>query len=146
VCTGQAFLDCSDGKFCTEDLCNPASGCYHPNKPDNSSCEDGNFCTQNDVCFNGNCMSGSLKSCDDNNPCTQEQCSPETGCVYVNAPQGTTCNDDNVCTVNDVCGGGQCTPGAPYDCSQACPPGTISLKTCLEIFSAPTCVGTCLGG
>ena len=144
ACIGSGHLDCGDDKPCTDDLCNPASGCYNTNSPDYSSCEDGNFCTENDSCFNGNCMSGTYKNCDDNNPCTQEQCSPDTGCVFAPASAGTPCNDDDVCTVGDVCGGGQCTAGAPYDCSQDCPPGTFNLSFCIDFLGVPTCPGICL--
>ena len=139
VCLGQGFLDCDDGKQCTEDLCNPASGCYHSNKADNTPCEDGNFCTENDGCFQGSCMSGSLKNCNDNNPCTQEQCSPTQGCVYANAPAGTPCDDGSACTIGDVCGGGACTPGDPMNCTASCPPGTL-FATCIEPFGTPSCI------
>jgi hypothetical protein len=30
TCDGGAPLPCSDGDFCTEDLCDPATGCQHP--------------------------------------------------------------------------------------------------------------------
>ena len=144
VCIGSGNLDCDDGKPCTQDLCNPASGCYNQNAPDYSGCEDGNFCTENDSCFNGACMSGTYKNCDDNNSCTQEQCSSGTGCVFAPAPAGTPCDDGDACTVGDVCGGGQCTNGAPFDCSQDCPPGTFNLSICIELFGGPFCPGICL--
>jgi hypothetical protein len=144
ACIGSAQLDCNDGNPCTADLCNPASGCYYAQAPDGTACEDGDKCTDDDQCYNGACFAGGALNCNDNDPCTMEQCSTLTGCVFTPSPGGTPCNDDDVCTVGDQCGGGECVTGAPYDCTNYCPPGSINLATCINLLGSPTCAGLCL--
>ncbi len=80
-----------------------------------SSCDDGNPCTINDICINGVC-SGTPKNCDDGNPCTDDACNTTTGlCTHTN--NTATCNDGDVCTVNDHCLNGACVPGTPLVCN-----------------------------
>gem|GEM_PF-479599 len=76
-------LDCDDGNPCTDDWCEPASGCQNvPN--DANPCSDGVACTD-DVCSNGVCVGV------DNCP-VGEMCDPGTGeCVI--APVFTAYND-----------------------------------------------------
>jgi hypothetical protein len=50
---------CDDGNPCTEDTCDPISGCVHTNAPDGTACNDGNVCTANDTCGGGTCVGGS---------------------------------------------------------------------------------------
>jgi hypothetical protein len=67
-------------------------------------------------------------SCSDSNPCTRDTCT-STGCAFDPAPmRGTSCNDGNASTFNDVCGAsgmcagtqGQCNVDA--DCSASSNP------------------------
>jgi hypothetical protein len=46
ACIG-APLDCRDGNPCTNDSCNPATGCVNTNNT--SPCNDGNACTTSDA-------------------------------------------------------------------------------------------------
>jgi len=139
ACVGSSMLDCNDGKPCTDDVCNPVSGCQHSVTADYTACEDGNYCTENDYCQAGACASGTQKNCDDGNPCTAEQCAPSTGCVYAPAPAGTPCDDDDGCTINDKCGGGQCNGGDPYCTAASCQPGQY-LFGCTDFLLGPLCV------
>src|SRR5262249_42356891 len=43
----------NDNNVCTDDGCDPASGCFHNNNT--ASCNDGNGCTINDTCSGGTC-------------------------------------------------------------------------------------------
>ena len=45
---------CSDDNVCTDDVCNPATGCEYPNNVD--PCDDGLGCTANDLCDLGVCL------------------------------------------------------------------------------------------
>jgi hypothetical protein len=128
---------CEDKNPCTDDICNPVTGCSHTFNA--NSCDDGNACTTNDVCMFGNCVGGPPPVCDDgnactadtcnptcpdlvnpcvhtaivcndNNPCTDDSCSQITGCVFTN--NTSACDDGNPCTINDACGGGTCS-GTP---------------------------------
>ncbi len=77
--------DCDDGIACTQDVCDPASGCL--NLADETLCDDGVPCTV-DWCdvAQGTCAHDpSLHAaCDDGDPCTTDHCAyfgaPSEGC------------------------------------------------------------------
>ena len=99
VCAGIA-LNCDDGNFCTDDTCDPNTGLcneVHNMEP----CNDGDLCTVGDICVNGQCI-GTPKNCTDNNECTQDSCDSLTG-KCVNSHLNIPCDDNNLCTENDLC-------------------------------------------
>lgn len=59
-CTGGVCLgidiDCDDGNLCTDDSCEPESGCLYVGN--DLGCDDGNTCTLEDFCAAGECNSG----------------------------------------------------------------------------------------
>ena len=115
-CDGQTDEQtCDDKNPCSDDSCNGATGCKHPNNV--LPCDaDKNVCTQNDACNNGTCIAGKSVVCDDKNACTSDSCDPVTGCKYSNN-DGEPCNfDDTDCTQNDACKAGQCAAGAKKAC------------------------------
>jgi Dictyostelium (slime mold) repeat len=127
-----------------------------------TACEEGNLCTVGDTCQNGTCQPGPLRTCPPTgNPCTVSVCNPSTGiCQVQPRPNGTSCNDANVCTTGDTCQSGVCVgkavvctggqiccpagmhagtcklpPGAPCSsngscCSNICPPGLPGTRRC----------------
>ena len=109
ICTagvcGGAVVDCDDSNQCTDDSCNPATGCVYTND-DTNACSDSSACTLGDACVAGTCEPVAAVICDDSNPCTDDSCNPATGCVYTN-DNTNSCTDGNACT-NDVCVGGAC--------------------------------------
>jgi uncharacterized repeat protein (TIGR01451 family) len=48
TCQAGTPLSCDDGNGCTDDACNPATGCAYTNNTD--SCDDGSVCTTDDRC------------------------------------------------------------------------------------------------
>ena len=58
--------------------------------------------------------------CGDSNACTLDLCSLGA-CEYVNTNEGGSCDDGEICTINDECTGGVCA-GTLDDCddSDAC--------------------------
>ncbi|MCH7992816.1 MAG: hypothetical protein IIB57_00070, partial [Planctomycetes bacterium] len=56
--------------------------------------------------------------CDDGNQCTLDECFAQS-CQHTPLPDGTTCNDGDVCIVGETCQAGVCDGGAPADCSGA---------------------------
>jgi hypothetical protein len=112
ACEGGAPRDCDDGNDCTDDGCDPASGCTHV--PNADPCDDGNACTMGDACAGGVCVGGPARDCNDGNLCTTDGCSPAAGCTHTN--NTVACSDGDGCTTNDHCGGGTCVGGPPANC------------------------------
>src|SRR5439155_967344 len=112
ACVGGPALNCDDGNVCTDDACNPATGCTHTNNT--ASCSDGNACTTGDTCSGGTCIGGPPPNCDDGNVCTTDACSTSTGCTHTN--NTISCSDGNACTTGDTCSGGTCVGGPPPNC------------------------------
>ncbi len=106
-------MDCNDGNVCTDDSCDPNTGCQHTDNT--ASCDDNNACTVGDVCADGACTAGTTPlNCDDSNVCTTDSCDQATGCQHTD--NTAPCDDGNACTVDDVCAGGKCTSGTPLSC------------------------------
>jgi hypothetical protein len=112
-CQSGTAPNCNDGNLCTDDGCNPGTGCTYLNN--NAPCNDGNACTTADACSAGACAGGPAPNCNDNNSCTNDSCDVGTGCV--NANNTAPCNDDNACTTMDTCGGGTCQGGPALVCN-----------------------------
>ncbi len=121
ACYAGALLNCNDNNPCTDDSCDPATGCMHVNNT--RACDDGNACTVDDTCAGGLCLSGAPRNCDDNNPCTIDLCDSVAGCfsAYTTNP----CNDGTACTFDDTCHNGACV-GTPRDCNDQDPCTTDS--------------------
>lgn len=78
--------------------------------------------------------------CDDGNPCTTDVClnpdTPDAYCQNTAKADGTTCDDGQFCTANDVCTAGVCA-GATRDCSDGL---GCTVDSCDEVNDA--CVNT----
>jgi len=59
-CQPGTPLDCNDGNSCTDDQCDPGSGCANQVLADGAPCDDGNLCTIIDICHNGVCQGEDL--------------------------------------------------------------------------------------
>ena len=117
-CDGKTDEEsCDDGNACTDDKCGVAAGkatCQHA--ASQAPCDDKNICTSDDVCKDSACTAGVPKVCADTNPCTLDSCDPLTGCAQ-SQDDGAPCDDDNPCTVGDLCQAGKCLAGLPKDCT-----------------------------
>jgi hypothetical protein len=111
-------LDCSDTNPCTDDSCNPGTGCVHTNN-DANTCSDNNACTQTDSCVAGVCTGTNPVTCEATDVCHEAgTCAPATGkCSNPAAPDGTTCTDGNACTQTDTCQAGVCTGDDLKECT-----------------------------
>ena len=79
-CTNNS--QCNDGKVCTTDSCDLATGaCLNDPAPNGTTCDDGDLCTTADTCQSGSCVSSSPLVCDDSNICTVDSCDPVIGCI-----------------------------------------------------------------
>ena len=111
-----AATSCDDGNPCTADSC-VAGRCVHTPLAEGSFCSDGNACNGEEVCDGeGVCQPGTPLEIDDGNPCTVDSCDPILGVIHEPAEDGTSCNDDNACTLGDSCQAGQCVSGSPVSC------------------------------
>ncbi len=108
--------DCDDGNYCTDDFCNPITGCTHEFLAGCCNvltpCDDEDLCTA-DECVESGCVFSPVV-CDDDNLCTTDECKPDKGCLY--PFNNEECEDGSVCTWHDVCYKGTCI-GLPIDCS-----------------------------
>ena len=158
LCVGAGELNCNDGNVCTDDTCDPDTGCLNANN--SNECLDGDVCTTGDQCDEGVCSPAGTLDCDDGNPCTDDSCDPKIGCVHT--ANAADCDDGNACTDGDVCKAGQCVGGPPPECgdddictTDSCVPDT----GCVYVLNSAPCDdgevctindkcadGACLGG
>jgi hypothetical protein len=85
-------------------------------------CDDADPCTTNDACdAAGSCSAGTLINVDDGDPCTADACDPQLGITHVPAI-GAACDDDDVCSQNDVCTATGCVglPSVDVDDGDPC--------------------------
>ncbi len=117
LCESVETDTCDDANPCTTDYCDPATGCVHE---DNTlPCNDADVCTIGDVCADGVCVGGVLLSCNDGNLCTDDSCDNLSGCQYV--ANSDPCDDQNTCTISDMCVDGECVGEGSLDCDDANP-------------------------
>ncbi len=117
TCNPGVPANCDDANPCTDDGCDPTTGCTHT--PNTEPCDDGDVCTDGDTCAGGSCQPGTQLGCGDGNPCTDDHCDPTQGCTYTFA--NNPCSDGNECTGGDYCLNGFCFGGAPIPCTDDSP-------------------------
>jgi len=104
TCRHAAVSCASDGNLCTNDVCNPTTGCQ--NTPNTLPCDDSNSCTLSDTCAGGGCV-GTMNPCDDGNSCTSTACSPAVGCTFAPTPDAP-CGANTLCERNVCSSAGAC--------------------------------------
>ncbi len=117
ACTAGQMLACDDSNPCTDDACDPKTGCTH--SPNSGTCTDGNPCTAVDSCSQGVCSGTGQIGCDDGNPCTDDSCDPKKGCIHV--ANTAPCNDSDPCTTVDTCSQGVCLGAVQKSCDDGNP-------------------------
>ena len=143
VCAPGAAIACDDKNPCTDDTCDPKSGCKTVHNV--AACSDGNGCTSGDTCSGGACVAGKKTVCDDNSVCTIDSCDSKSGlCVYAGAAlEGDGCDaDGSVCTIGDKCGAGVCVAGIKKVCDDGnvCTTDACDAKTgCTYVNHAGAC-------
>jgi len=96
---GPDSVNCGDGDACTADICTAALQCDNPESP---AIPAGTCC---------NPANNARASNDDGDPCTLNECSAGGNRGVPSnpaAPAGADCDDDNPCTADDACTGGNC--------------------------------------
>ncbi len=132
-CVGSNPVSCpEDGDPCTDDVCDPLTGCGFAQSAAGTPCtDDGQFCTD-DVCnIQGDCIhipgssgcyvSGVCYQPGDPNPAQTacQVCDPlQNMTAFSPANAGASCVDDDPCTENETCqSDGSCT-GDPKVCGE----------------------------
>ncbi|MDF1561909.1 MAG: hypothetical protein P1V51_02625 [Deltaproteobacteria bacterium] len=117
-CAGPTAVTCDDGNECTNDSCDPTTGCV-AQPVLGGACDDGDACTSGTTCqADGSCGGGSGVTCDDSNPCTADSCDLGGNCVYEPAPGGA-CDDSDLCTESTTCqADGSCGGGTTVNCDR----------------------------
>jgi|GEM_PF-807105 len=122
-CSVKAVI-CNDKNTCTLDSCNakwkadpkdsnaPKSACvFLPVQSTTTVCDDGDKCTSDRCDGLGKCV-GTKIDCSDGNDCTKDLCTKDKGCNHTtDEPNGTKCDDGNICTAKTKCHGGLCSGG-----------------------------------
>ena len=105
VCVSLGPLICDDNNPCTDDSCNPLSGCaYTPNTT--NACSDNKVCTVNDVCHVDGTCAGEAILCPVDTTCLDSQCRDINGvatCVALPINEGSSCTTNDGCKHSGVC-------------------------------------------
>jgi hypothetical protein len=150
ACQAMELKNCNDANPCTDDQCDPASGCVNTNNT--TACDDGNACTDGDACADGQCAAGpdvcecfEASDCDNSglDQCTTDYACESNKCVEV--PNVVTCIDPgglSQCEIN-ACNPatGQCetqtNENAACDDGDACTTGEFCAQNGNCISGAP---------
>lgn len=124
-----AGTECASG-FCAEGVCcdgacgggtDPCRTCAarggfgavgHCTVTAGATCDDGQACTRTDVCSPAGACGGTGYTCTATQCQASISCDGAGGCVPVNRPNTTPCDDGNPCTHGDACAGGACVGSA----------------------------------
>ncbi len=104
-CTGWTVV-CNDENPCTDDMCDPATGCVYPPN-DNNMCADGDLCNGNEICQSGECLPGTPTDCSDGRTCSLDSCYPPSGECFHDL-SGCGCNSDLDCEDENPCTDDSC--------------------------------------
>jgi hypothetical protein len=121
ACAGGNPVICTASDQCHGvGTCDYVTGlCSNPISANGTPCNDNNACTQTDTCAMGTCGGANPIVCSASDQChAVGTCDPASGmCNDPAAPDGTACNDDNRCTVDETCQSGACGAPKPLDCN-----------------------------
>ncbi len=143
-CKAGTPLVCNDNKPCTDDSCEPATGCvFAPD--DKNGCSDGKPCNGIEACKAGECKPGAPPDCADTNSCTADACVDPTGCTHTKLPDNTPCPGgaqysclSGECVCKPACTGKDCgSDGCGATCG-TCPAGKAcnnSLGKCEDLYT-----------
>lgn len=98
---GAAPIEMAHATLMLHDICQDAGVI------NGTPCDDGNACTTGETCINSACTDGNAIACNDGNVCTDDTCEPTLGCIF--QANSASCDDNDVCTLNDTCAYGACT-------------------------------------
>lgn len=96
-------------------------------------CSDAIPCTTGDLCSDGICKGVPQDTlCSDGNLCTLDTCVAGAGCK-ITPLSGTTCDDQDDCTVGDTCTAGACSGSVSPACVDADNDGSPASSDCDDL-------------
>ncbi len=123
-CVSGGPTNCNDNDQCTDDSCNPATGCVNAAVQDGIACGDANVCDGIETCQQGLCAPGTPLNCSDGNSCTSDSCDATHGCIQTPTAgccsTDADCADTSACTINERCVNHACTSD-PLPCDDTNP-------------------------
>lgn len=122
LCGGGEPVVCASDNPCEVALaCAPDRGCTTQPAPDGTLCVSDNPCVEAAQCTGGVCLPVREVVCAALDSCHRPGvCDPTTGlCSHPLAPDGSACDDQDLCTTDDVCTAGLCG-GIPLSCDGGC--------------------------
>lgn len=159
-CTGGLLRKCDDGNECTLDSCLTGLGCVVEALSDvpcddgvscssadtcqqgicvgeacpcteDSECESADLCAPVGSCVGGQCQIEAGVDCSTLLPCMESVCDPFTGeCSEIAIEDGSECEDELICTTDEVCEAGTCVSKAVL-----CEDGnSCTTGVCLEVL------------
>lgn len=132
-CEGRPIL-CDSPGDCRNLLgCDPQAGCLYESINEGLGCSDGDVCTHNDRCEDGACVGRELV-CPEPPECKASICDPDDGCALADLPDGTECDDGNLCTFDTECEAGECVARAAVNCDTG---------PCIAVNSCNPATGRC---
>jgi|GEM_PF-1488066 len=146
ACTQSTPRSCTtEDSTCSQGVCNEdADRCDRLPINEGGACDDGLFCTVDGSCADGQCASQPRDCSALDDQCRQGICDEDAdACDWAPAHEDASCDDTNLCTLNDSCTGGHCT-GVAKDCSAVAGPCEVAMcnPTTGECYAVPKDNGT----
>ena len=127
---------------CTSGSCDSFGECVLYYYDAGYGCDDGDLCTMNDSCDGAGGCAGTSYSCVPSQCEETSTCDGSGGCNRTYKSAGTTCSDNDPCTVNDHCDGAGTCIATPMVCNT--PPANYCLDAnTLAVYGTP---GACTAG
>ena len=111
-CSGATPQCCGEGNNATCRECCSNAHCPCPGCRQNET-----ICSRQGLCVQ--CEQASTCPAPPRPDCQEATCNEDGQCGVADRVNGTTCEDGDLCTLNDTCQGGRCTPGAAKVCPDA---------------------------
>lgn len=111
---GNSCGSCNDQDQCTSDECIDYKCVFTISN--GLSCDDADLCTSDDRCDALGSCSGTPYTCSPGRCMSDSTCKGDGTCKPVWAPLGTSCDDNDPCTMNDACNDKKKCVGELYSC------------------------------
>ncbi len=105
--------------------------------PTTGACDDGLANTRNDTCVGGAC-NGTAFTCVAGQ-CDQSSVPNGVDCTVTPKTPGASCDDNNPCTEDDICGGGLCAGVGFCDGGETCVAGNCESTHCQACTDSAEC-------